>query len=178
MLQPPGTGTLAEQFRALERRIEELARPKAMLPVCVIRLNSNVGLAANVDTFAQTGWSASYDPFGMYVPGAAGVSAYIQIERAGYYRVHFHSAIGAANAVAGAKVTLNAANVNNSIATDSGQIPQQGGDGAVLDAIRSRTYLNLGDKLYWSNWCFAAATLYGSSLGVPSEITVQYSSSL
>ncbi|MGW3470438.1 hypothetical protein ACWDKQ_18715 [Saccharopolyspora sp. NPDC000995] len=53
MPQPPGTGTLAEHFRALESRIDELARGKAKLPACVVRLTSNVNLAANVDT-----WSA------------------------------------------------------------------------------------------------------------------------
>ncbi|WP_134664020.1 hypothetical protein [Amycolatopsis sp. CFH S0078] len=174
MPMPPGTGTLADQFRALESKVGELGRNKTVLPACVVKITGDSNLAANSDTFAQLGWSPTYDPFGMFVTGAAGVPAYISIARAGYYRVHYHSAVTGANAVAGAKVTLNAAANTSAIATDARQIPQSGGDGAVLDAQRSRIYLNLRDKLYWSNWCALAATLKGSVFGIPSEITVQY----
>ncbi|WP_027944021.1 hypothetical protein [Amycolatopsis taiwanensis] len=178
MPTPPGTGTLADQIRRLERRVEELGRTKAVLPACVVRLTGATNVAADSDTYAQQGWSPTYDPFGMLVAGSAGVPAYISITRAGYYRVHYHCSVGGANAVAGCKVTLNAPTVNNAIATDAGSITQQGLDGAVLDAQRSRIYLSVGDRLYWSAWCFVAATLRASQFGVPSEITVQAITSL
>ncbi|AXB41309.1 MULTISPECIES: hypothetical protein [Amycolatopsis] len=174
MPQPPGSGTLADQIRALANRLDELARAKPNLPACVVRLTGDANLAAGADTFAQLGWSATHDPLAQFVTGAAGVPAYIQIARAGYYRVHFHSAVTGANAVAAAKVSTSGSNVGNSIATDAAPIVQAGSDGAVLDALRSRIYLNSGDKLYWSNWCNAAATVKGSLFGVPTEISVQY----
>lgn len=175
MPQPPGSGTLADQIRALETRIDELSRSKPTPSACVVRLGGDASLPAGIDTFAQTGWVAAYDPLSQFVGGSTGNPSYILVARAGYYRVHFHSAVTGPNAVAGAKVTPNsAASVANSLATDGAQIPQQGSDGAVLDALRSRVYLNVGDKIYWSNWCASAATLKSSLFGVPTEITVQY----
>lgn len=172
--QPPGTGTLADQLRALARRVDELARAKPAAPACVVKLTGDTGLPAGQDVFAQLGWTATYDPLSQYVPGAAGTPACIQIARSGYHRVHFHSSIAGPAATAGAKVSLAPNSVANSIATDAGPVTQQGADGAVLDALRSRIYLNSGDRLCWSNWCSTAATLKGSVLGVPTEITVQY----
>lgn len=178
MPQPPGSGTLAEQLRALEARIEELSRARPAPVACSVRLVQDANLAAGSDVFAQGDWVATYDPLSQFVASAGGAPSCILVARAGYYRVHFHSAVTGANAVAGAKVTPNNANsVGNSLATDSAQISQQGSDGAVLDALRSRVYLNVGDKVYWSNWCAAAATLKASLFGVPTEITLQYVSS-
>ncbi|WP_394360742.1 hypothetical protein [Amycolatopsis sp. SB7-3] len=178
MPQPPGNGTLADQIRALETRIDELSRAKPTPSACVVRLGGDASLPGGIDTFAQTGWVATYDPLSQFVGGSTGNPSYILVARAGYYRVHFHSAVTGASAVAGAKVTANnATSVGNSLATDGGQIPQQGSDGAVLDALRSRVYLNVGDKIYWSNWCAATATLKAALFGVPTEITLQYVSS-
>ncbi|MFE0021898.1 hypothetical protein [Amycolatopsis sp. NPDC059021] len=178
MPQPPGSGTLAEQLRALQARIDELARARPALPACVVRLTADADLTAGQDVFAQGSWSASYDPLAQFVAGSPGAPSYIQLARAGYYRVHYHCAVTGANGTATAKVTANSsAAVGNSLATDASVFPAQGSDGAVLDALRSRVYLNVGDKLYWSNWCSAAATLKSASFGVPTELTVQYVSS-
>lgn len=176
--QPPGTGTLADQLRALSNRIDEVARAKPAPSACVVRLFGDANLPAESDVFAQGGWDSTYDPLDQFVPSAAGVPAHIVVARAGYYRVHFHSAVTGADAVTAAKVTANnPSSVADSLATASSAIAQQGPDGAVLDALRSRVYLDAGDKLYWSNWCAATATLKAASSGVPTEIAVQYVSS-
>ncbi|SFO82117.1 hypothetical protein SAMN05421810_10168 [Amycolatopsis arida] len=175
MLRPPGSGTPADQLRALHKRIEELSRTRPAPPTCVVRLTADANLPAGKDTFAQLGWAASYDPLGMFTAGAAGVPASIHITRPGYYRVHYHCAVTGPSAVAGAKVSLSSASITNSIATDARPINQQGSDGAVLDAVRSRVYLDTG-RIYWSNWCSNAATLRAVIHGVPTEITVQYDS--
>lgn len=180
MTQPPGTGTLAEQFNDLKRQIEELSRKSPANPACRISLNANVNLAVTTDTLAQGGWGVREDPLGWYTPGGA-APCYITIPFTGYYLVNYHCACtGAASGqVAACKVQVNNTSVgaNTSIATDGASFPSTGSDGAVLNAYRARFKLFAGDKLYWSNWVSAAATLLSSSFGVPTEMTVQFVSS-
>lgn len=176
--QPPGSGTLADQIRALNTRLDELARARPAPSACVVQLLGDADLPADVEVFAHGGWAATYDPLGQFVASASGAPAYIAVARAGYYRVHFHSAVTGPDAIAAARVTPNnATSTSESLATASAAISQQGSDGAALDAIRSRVYLDAGDKLYWSTWCAAAATLKAATFGVPTEITLQYVSS-
>lgn len=177
VVKPPGTGTLAEQLRQLQSKVDELSRRKGALPVCRVHFTADAtNLAGGTDIWAQGNWAITEDPLGMFHPGATGTNSYIQLPIAGYWSVEYHSAMTGPNAQAASKVTLNAANVAGStIATDSKIIPVDGGDGAVLDARKPRGHYNAGDRLYWSNWCAAGgATLPASVFTVPTAITVQY----
>lgn len=180
VVKPPGTGTLPEQLRQLQSKVDELSRRKGALPVCRVHLTADAtNLAANTDIWAQGNWAATEDSLGMFHPGGSGTNSYIQLPIAGYWSVEYHSAMTGPNAQAASKVCLNAANVvGSTIATDSQIIPIDGGDGAVLDARKPRAHYNAGDKLYWSNWCIAAgANLPATVFTVRAEITVLYLSS-
>lgn len=180
-IKPPGTGTLPEQLRDLAAKVDELGRSKGALPVCRVHLAADVlGLAGGSDIFAQGNWAVTEDNWGMFYSGGPGVNSYIQIVREGFYAVHYHCAMTGPTAQVASKVCLNAASVpTNAIATDTEMIPVDGGDGAVLDARKSRGHYNVGDRLYWSNWCAVdGANLPAAVFTIPAEISVLYLSSL
>lgn len=173
MPKPPGSGTLGDEITDLRARITELTRTKHRAPACVVRLTRDVRLPSGVQ-FAYADWTATDDPYAMFTPGGT-TPARIGIDRAGYYRVHFHSAVTGPNAPASGKVTRNAADTASAIAADARQVLTTTGDGAVLDAHRCRIWLDAGDALYWSNWCGGTnATLRSQVSGVPTEITIHY----
>lgn len=181
MANPPGSLALDQELQALKRRIDELSQRKTVLPTCRVRLAGNAGLPAGADTFAQGGWVPIEDTFGLFT-ASAGAPAYITIAHAGFYHVHYHSAaIGAAPAagqnppVATAKVTLNGTSVaTNTIATGADVYKAAGADGAVVDAVRDRIPLAVGDRIYWANWTSVAATLASSVFTVPTEISIRF----
>lgn len=180
MAKPRGSGTLGDEINRLDARISELGRSKPTPPRCVVQLTKDATLGAANTLFAFGDWVAAYDPTGMFhAPDANSANSRIQITIAGYYRLHYHSAVtGNTAAAASGKITRNAANTANSVAADARQVLTGTGDGAVLDAGREHLYLAVGDTLYWSNWCAAAATLKSNVSGVPTEITVSYLGSL
>lgn len=174
MTQPPGTGSLADQFNVLKKRIDELSRKAPSLPACRVRLTINANLAPG-DSLAQGGWGASEDPLGMFTLGGP---SFITIKLDGYYLLNYHCGLtgAAAGTVAASKISLNSTSVAQAVASDITTFPN-GGEGAILDAFRARVHLNAGDRLYWSNYVSAAAAFPGSLNGVPGEITIQYVSS-
>lgn len=173
MTQPPGTGSLPEQFNDLRRQIAEVARRSPAFPACRIRLGTDASLATGT-TVAQTLWAVAEDPFNMWTaPGAA--PCFITIQLDGYYHIHYHSTVlGTPGQVMAGQVHLNGTATGSSVATDIRELTALGGNGAVSDAIRARMHLASGDKLYWSNYSSAAGTLVANNVGVPTEVTVQY----
>lgn len=176
MVTPPGSLTLDQELAAIKARVDELSQRKEVVPVCRVRLSSDVtSLAAGQDIWAQLAWSAYEDPFGMFTLGTTGVFSSITLKHPGAYYVQYHSTcIGATSGIHASKVTLNGTNVTtDSIATDVQTFPTTGGDGAVTDSIRGRVNLGVGDRLYWGDYVSpTGCTLRSINLAVPTEITV------
>ncbi|MBB1153529.1 hypothetical protein [Amycolatopsis dendrobii] len=179
MTQPPGTGSLVDQLNDLRRQVAELARKAPSMPACRAALTLSTVKIGSGDTFAQANWGAAEDPFGWFTPAAGGNFSYITVGLSGYYQLTYRSTTTglASGAVAGSKVTLNAGNVANSVASDlvvsSGQA-----EGCVQSAFRARIPLSAGDRIFWSNYCSTTTgSLVASSFGIPTECTVQFISS-
>ncbi|WP_372663525.1 hypothetical protein [Amycolatopsis kentuckyensis] len=175
MTQPPGTGSLLDQLNDLRRQVAELSRRGPAFPTCRVVLNAAIGIGAG-DSFAPGSWNVREDQFGWFTSAAP---SYITVGLAGYYMLSYHSTTTglASGAVAASKVTLNAANVANALASDL-VISSGTSEGCVQTAFRARVFMNAGDKLYWSNYCSAAGgTLQATSFAIPTEMTVQFISS-
>lgn len=180
MTHPPGTGSMAEQFADLKRQFAELTRKSPVLPSCTVRLSADVAMASNTTHYAGASWAAYEDDYAMFTPANP---CFITVAPAGYYLVHYHSTCDGFStpsvpATASAKIHLNVASTANSIAPDVRSFPASGTDGAICDPIRTRIYLNEGDKLYWSNWTSITSNINALAYGsVPTEMTVQFVSS-
>lgn len=175
MTQPPGTGSLLDQLNDLRRQVAELSRKGPAFPTCRVVLNAAVGIGAG-DSFAPGTWVIREDAFGWFTSAAP---SYITVGLSGYYMLSYHSTTTglAANSVAASKITLNAASVPTSVASDL-VISSGTAEGCVQTAFRARAFLNAGDKLYWNNYCSAAGgTLQATSFTIPTEMTVQFISS-
>lgn len=175
MTSPPGSGDLGDQINSLRREFAELTRRSPSNPACRVKLDASVAMASS-DTFAGTNWTATEDPYGWHSDTSP---AYIAVGLDGFYQVNFHANLTglAVGAIGASKVSLNAAAVVASIATDVKGQPNAS-EGIVLNAFRARVPLAAGDKLYWSTYCSTTGgTLQATSFGVPTEITVQFVSS-
>lgn len=181
MAVPPGTRSLPDELVAIKARLEELARRRLVVPVCQVQLTANLPLAATTNTWAADNWTAAEDDQGMFTAKTLDTAlSYITIPVSGFYTVHYHSSTTgpAPPHTHAAKVAVNGTDVTaNTIATDARTYLQYGSDGCPVDAIRSRCPLVAGDRLYWSDWTSASATLEAATLNVPTEIVVRYLSS-
>lgn len=175
MTQPPGSGDLVSQINDLRRQLAEMSRRSPANPACRVKLSAAAGISSG-DTWAGANWEPSEDPMGWHTDASP---AYITVGLDGFYLISYHSTTTglAAGAIVASKVSLNAANVTTSVASDLTGVTTAS-EGAVQDAFRARVPLAAGDRLYWSNYANATGgTLQAVSFGIPTEIVVQFVSS-
>lgn len=138
--------------------------PVGRIPYCRVRLNVDVELAANTDTYAQGDWviRAFGDPYGMVALGGGGSFTNITIPVTGLYRVSYRSIFqtSASHAnVCACFVTLNSRTPGASIARDLRHFNTIGNDGTIVHA-QNVLPLAAGDILYWGNYSNVVATFY------------------
>lgn len=168
-------------------RLDELTRsgptPTPLTPVCRVKLNVDVPLAASTDVFAQNNWvvgqnpaGASEDPDGIAtLSTASGTYSYITIAVSGRYLVSARGVFTnpASGGSCAAYVTRGATSINNSIARDARNTTNAGGDGTICHASRS-VYLSQGDVLYWGHWSSVGSTLSHVTFNVPTEVSLAW----
>jgi hypothetical protein len=140
--------------------------------VCRVNFSGSVTIGTP-DTFAQGGWSAVEDPYGMFhgAPGA-GTYSYVQIPSDGRYLFSYHTSMNPGTGSVAATISKGSPIVNNSVARDSKPAVTTGGDGTWCHAWRELP-LVAGDKLYWANWSSTSSTMTGTVLNIPQEMYVR-----
>jgi len=140
--------------------------------LCRVNFSGSVTIGSP-DTFAQGGWTAVEDPYGMlHTPPGSGTYSYIQVPTAGRYMVSYRTSLNPGTGSVACSITKNAADINNSVVRDSKPATTGGGDGTWVHAWRE-VNLAAGDKLYWANWSSTSSTMQSSVLNVPQEMYVR-----
>lgn len=132
---------------------------------CQVKWTGTVTNGANSDLFAQGGWAAEVDAYGMFhgAPGA-GTYSYIQVPEDGRYDFEFLCNLNPGAGGIACGITKNAAVVTASIARDNRAAVTVGGDGTWCRA-HDVQQLAANDKLYWHTWTSDTADLRNSAIG-------------
>lgn len=173
-MRAPGSGTLADQLKAVQRRALEQSRSKDVRPVAQVYLGSDATYGSSGNYFATGTWQIRRDDIDMVHLGSPGEQSYVEVVIAGWYLIHYHAAIDANSGASSAIKITRTVDVSDALASAVNTRPSSGADGTVLDAYRPCVYLQEGDRLYWASWSSGAYTLRASSFTIPTEITVMY----
>ncbi|PKW15916.1 hypothetical protein [Saccharopolyspora spinosa] len=185
MPQPPGTGTLGEQFRQLGRRVDELSRNTGSPPLCVVRLTTDVTAwdAESEDVVPITEWQSvpERDERGMWHYNDNGDS-FVRLPCAGRYSITVASKWGRPSSFnpdvpncVSTSVLLNSRTdpVTNAIAEASAYMLPFAS--TCYDLHTEDRVLAAGDQLrinFWSR--FASVRLLARSLAASTQLVVRY----
>ncbi len=144
-------------------------------PDCKVAIGSSFFLPATQDIFAQGGWAATSDPYGMFFPDTNSNMAYIQIPVAGRYDISYISNLSLSSGQSGVGYIAYNNAVSGAAIARAGSVAMTGGtDGCWCHAIRFNVPLNAGDKLYWANWATNSCNVNAVTFSVPTEVNVMY----
>jgi hypothetical protein len=148
--------------------------PEARQVACSVILGVDVPLSGGDDVVASGSWLEDFNEGG-YVTHLSGGASWIQVPTAGQYMIDyqicFEPYTTGGFALHACKVMLNAATLDQVVATDTTNSVGIG-EGTWLHA-HNDVLLAAGDKLYWQVYSSGDSTLLAAAAGVPSRLKVR-----
>lgn len=127
-------------------------------------------IAANVDTYAQGGWSELTSTGWFSIVGGF---SQVVVPYGTYYDIEVRGNFGINASQTGASfATMNARAIGNSIARFAMNGISAGGDGQWVTA-RRHVFLPAGTVVYWGQWCNASVTCNATVINIPSAFEIR-----